>query len=1161
MKFKPYFLLVFAALLVFGCVDNGDSTGEALRTLDPAKNISGIKSTESTQVFQITKAISQPLEEALKVVLKIFEAQPIKPVPLPSCTDSDGGKYVNVFGETCDASGCQSDYCVISNQSVFEYYCEENSIKNTPFDCANGCIEGACVGETLEKKDTQQIIREFSKVKIFDNVSKQKRMNEILVFGEQATKFGSLEVIHFDDFNNNRSENQYFLRETNGKRSKIYFIGEPELISGTTLQIFGKSLQVEGETEIVPLDYEIISERSVAVGEENPNLGEQRTLVVLVNSQENPIEPLTIEEAWSRTFDELIDRDEDGFPDSINAYVKEVSYEKAFLTGDVIGWHTLPINENALCSISQVRDKVIEATDSEIYFPNYKRLILVFPQTSCGFSGMAYIGMQEVDTADGQAIFSTSFLNGVNTIDNGIGAHELGHNFGVHHANDWECGEFTIGDNCESIQYGDLFDTMGSYGRRGHFNAIHKETIGWLDPSNIIETNHSGAYIIEPIETPSTGLKALKIPTQNGQDYYVEYRRPIGYDTISSNFYGVEIYDGAILHMTRTSDGLKSQLLDTTPHISPPDLRDPNNQGEDSKHVVLRVGETFYDPINDIVITALNLTDEYLEVYLGRLNCGDGIIDSSEDCDGTNLNGNTCQTLGYRKGNLMCTPGCRFDLNQCSEPICGSGNIHNGGNSCTAVFTADPEDSIVRAEGLDWDNVRKSETGFVFSSTATSFLFNIHSDQDPANPVSTITRASVPFDTSSLPDTAIIDSAELTFKKSRLFVNTHPDSNDFITVVPTTLKNLPFLTAEDFDQFSSVENPVELANRVDISHEYELSSVGYIIFTLNSQGLVNINKTGYTGFGLRVGYDLYTTPNNAEYTDLMFRLKSGNAPSSDKPRLKVNYFPFCGVHIDNEDGTCTAIFDDPVEDGYILLNESLAPNFFRHNEEKVIMAHSFARGYAEWDISSIPDTATILKPFFGYHSLFKDGVSDVREMSGRPSVDVNKIVYTDAGDGIVYVSGLTGFPEDSGENYTVNLGLDAREKLISQLSEGWFAMGFSVTDLNTSIGITSKEGSTPNMQAPTLVVNYTPFPVCGNNFVEEFEECDDGNTLDGDGCSTTCITEFCGDGTCNDGENCGTCSTDCGVCPGGGGPGGLPVCGDGICASSEFKSCPGDCLA
>jgi cysteine-rich repeat protein len=39
-----------------------------------------------------------------------------------------------------------------------------------------------------------------------------------------------------------------------------------------------------------------------------------------------------------------------------------------------------------------------------------------------------------------------------------------------------------------------------------------------------------------------------------------------------------------------------------------------------------------------------------------------------------------------------------------------------------------------------------------------------------------------------------------------------------------------------------------------------------------------------------------------------------------------------------------------------------------------------------------------------------------------------------------------------------------------------------------------------------------PTSVCGNGLVDLSEECDDGNTLDGDHCSSVCKWEYCGDG-------------------------------------------------
>ena len=52
-----------------------------------------------------------------------------------------------------------------------------------------------------------------------------------------------------------------------------------------------------------------------------------------------------------------------------------------------------------------------------------------------------------------------------------------------------------------------------------------------------------------------------------------------------------------------------------------------------------------------------------------------------------------------------------------------------------------------------------------------------------------------------------------------------------------------------------------------------------------------------------------------------------------------------------------------------------------------------------------------------------------------------------------------------------------------------------------------KSGSTL-FGKPKLIINYTIPSVCGNNFTEPNEQCDDGNTISGDGCSSICQVEM-----------------------------------------------------
>jgi len=55
--------------------------------------------------------------------------------------------------------------------------------------------------------------------------------------------------------------------------------------------------------------------------------------------------------------------------------------------------------------------------------------------------------------------------------------------------------------------------------------------------------------------------------------------------------------------------------------------------------------------------------------------CGNGDIDAGEDCDGENLNGQTCQDLGYPGGVLACSDSCTFDEADCQAEPCGNGQI------------------------------------------------------------------------------------------------------------------------------------------------------------------------------------------------------------------------------------------------------------------------------------------------------------------------------------------------------------------------------------------------------------------------------------------------------------------------------------------------------
>lgn len=58
----------------------------------------------------------------------------------------------------------------------------------------------------------------------------------------------------------------------------------------------------------------------------------------------------------------------------------------------------------------------------------------------------------------------------------------------------------------------------------------------------------------------------------------------------------------------------------------------------------------------------------------GSSTCGNGAIDASEECDGTNLHDESCKSLGMGSGMLTCDPiTCSYDTSMCTSRSGGMG--------------------------------------------------------------------------------------------------------------------------------------------------------------------------------------------------------------------------------------------------------------------------------------------------------------------------------------------------------------------------------------------------------------------------------------------------------------------------------------------------------
>lgn len=63
----------------------------------------------------------------------------------------------------------------------------------------------------------------------------------------------------------------------------------------------------------------------------------------------------------------------------------------------------------------------------------------------------------------------------------------------------------------------------------------------------------------------------------------------------------------------------------------------------------------------------------------GAGECGNGVVDIGEQCDGDDLNGFSCTDLGYDGGDLACDPvTCTYDASACTTDGGGTGGGTTG---------------------------------------------------------------------------------------------------------------------------------------------------------------------------------------------------------------------------------------------------------------------------------------------------------------------------------------------------------------------------------------------------------------------------------------------------------------------------------------------------
>jgi hypothetical protein len=424
---------------------------------------------------------------------------------------------------------------------------------------------------------------------------------------EQFTEVeGTLEITHADFFEENTSDDQYIIETKDKKRIEFHPAEDIKQALQSSMVVKAKGYLLDQDMLInKPEDLTIVSSEPLsddlikpAYAAQAHALGEQQTAVLLINFQNTTQPQVTKETIRDLVFNQT------------NNYYKEISYNKTSMTGDIFGWYTLPMNQS--CDTSFFAHYAMQAADADVDYTKYKRLIVYAPFGSCPWGGYGSVGLQRYgDNIPGGPFFIS--LSVINTPTNLLSfsprntKHEFGHNLGVHHAGYFNCGTAAIAETgCIFAEYGDFFNVMG--GSEWQMNAYNKEYIGWFVPSNIQTVTQSGNYTIEPLETNSNGLKALKILRRidTPNDYlYLEYRQKIGSDS-AHGFSNHNAYDGALIHRLYTIN--RTILIDTSPPLASDEVF-----GGPSRPA-LTVGNSLRDPQTGVVITTMNQTPQALTV-------------------------------------------------------------------------------------------------------------------------------------------------------------------------------------------------------------------------------------------------------------------------------------------------------------------------------------------------------------------------------------------------------------------------------------------------------------------------------------------------------------------------------------------------------------------
>jgi chitodextrinase len=265
------------------------------------------------------------------------------------------------------------------------------------------------------------------------------------------------------------------------------------------------------------------------------------------------------------------------------------------VTGDVFGYFTLTLPTNT-CDYGGWGTAARQAaTAAGVDLAAYTNVVHAFPrQSSCPWGGL------------GQLPGKYSWINGSMSLY--VTSHELGHNFGAHHASTMRCTasgvRVPLSSSCTVDEYGDPFDVMGTSAQR-HVQSWHRRQLGFLGTTDQLTVTQSGRYTVATAQVGGGTPRIVRIARPSGDFYYLEFRQPFGlYDNFTATAAAV---NGVMVRVAPDVKRLQSRLLDMNPSTTT------------FSDAALLVGQTFTDTASGISVTtvAVGTTGATVRVQFG----------------------------------------------------------------------------------------------------------------------------------------------------------------------------------------------------------------------------------------------------------------------------------------------------------------------------------------------------------------------------------------------------------------------------------------------------------------------------------------------------------------------------------------------------------------